>query len=43
MPHYMLQVGYTSEAWGTQIKNPANRAEQVASAIEGHGGKIESA
>ena len=43
MPHYMLQVGYTSEAWAAQIKNPANRAQQVRSAIEGLGGKIESA
>jgi hypothetical protein len=29
MPHYMLQVGYTAEAWGTLIKNPANRVEQL--------------
>ena len=43
MPHYMLQVGYTSEAWTAQIKNPANRAQQVRGAIEGLGGKIESA
>ena len=43
MPHYMLQVGYTSGAWGAQIKDPANRVEQVRSAIAGHGGKIETA
>ena len=43
MPSYMFQVAYTPDAWGAQIKNPANRVEQLRGAIEGHGGRVESA
>ncbi|MCH8206158.1 MAG: GYD domain-containing protein [Chloroflexi bacterium] len=43
MPYYLLQAAYTSEAWATQIKAPGNRIEQLRSAVEGLGGKIESA
>ena len=43
MPYYLLQAAYTGESWGAQIKAPGNRIEQLRSAIEGLGGKIESA
>ena len=40
MAHYLLQVGYTSEAWATMLKNPQNRVGQVRPAVEKLGGKI---
>ncbi len=43
MPHYMLQVAYTPEAWATQVKNPQNRMEAVRPAIERLGGRVETA
>ena len=42
MPYYMVQAGYTSAAWGAQIGNPQNRAEQLRPVIEGLGGTLES-
>ena len=43
MPHYLLQVAYTGDAWGNQIKSPQNVIDRVRPAIEGLGGRIESA
>ena len=43
MPHYLLQVSYTPEAWAAMAKNPQDRVEKVRPAIEGMGGKIVSA
>ena len=43
MPFYLIQAAYTSQAWGTQIKNPQNRVEQLRSVVEGLGGKIDCA
>jgi len=43
MPNYLVQASYTSEAWGTQIKNPQNILERLTPTIESLGGKIESA
>lgn len=43
MPHYLLQAAYTGDAWGDQIKGPQNVIDRVRPAIEGLGGKIESA
>ena len=43
MAYYMLQLAYTSEAWGAQVKSPSNSIDRVRPAIEGLGGKIESA
>ncbi|MFZ0635293.1 MAG: GYD domain-containing protein [Candidatus Acidiferrales bacterium] len=40
MPHYLVQVGYTSDAFSALVKNPVNRMEQVRPAIERLGGKI---
>ena len=42
MPHYLLQVGYTPEAWTAMSKHPQSRAEQVRAPIEAMGGKLES-
>lgn len=42
MPHYLVQVAYTPEAWATMSKNPQDRGEQVRPAIESLGGKLES-
>jgi uncharacterized protein with GYD domain len=42
MPHYLLQVGYTSETWASLIKSPHNRLDAVRPAVEKLGGKIES-
>ena len=34
MPHYMLQVAYTPEAWANQIKNPQNRLAAIRPVVE---------
>lgn len=43
MPHYMLQVAYTAEAWAAQVKSPQNRMEAIRPVIERLGGKVETA
>jgi uncharacterized protein with GYD domain len=40
MPHYLLQVAYTPEAWATMTKNPQDRAAMIRPAIEGLGGRL---
>jgi len=40
MPHYMLQVGYTPEAWASMVKNPQDRIKAVTPAVEKLGGKV---
>jgi uncharacterized protein with GYD domain len=40
MPSYLLQVAYTPQAWDTLIRNPQNRMEAVAPAVEQLGGSI---
>ncbi len=40
MALYLWQVGYTSDAWTTQIKNPRNRLELVRPVAERLGGRI---
>ena len=42
MPHYLLQVAYTPEAWATMVKNPQNREDAVRPAVEKLGGRFES-
>ena len=42
MAHYLLQVGYTPEAWATIIATQQNRIEAVRPAVEKLGGKIEN-
>ncbi|HKA45023.1 MAG TPA: GYD domain-containing protein [Burkholderiales bacterium] len=41
MAYYMIQTAFTADAWGTMLKNPQNRAEQVRPMIEKLGGKLE--
>src|SRR5262249_62257968 len=40
MAYYMIQTAFTADAWGTMLKNPQNRAEQVRPMIEKLGGKL---
>ena len=42
MPHYLVQLAYTPEAWAAQLKNPQNRVEAVRPALEKVGGRFES-
>jgi len=42
MPHYLMQVAYTPEAWATLSKNPQSRLDAVRPAVEDLGGKIET-
>jgi uncharacterized protein with GYD domain len=40
MAHYLLQVAYTSEAWVNMLKNPQDRIEIVAKAVQNLGGSV---
>lgn len=40
MAHYLLQVGYTPEAWASLIAKPHDRIEAVRPVVEKLGGKI---
>ena len=40
MPSYLLQVGYTPQAWDTLIRKPQNRLDAVAPAVEQLGGSV---
>jgi uncharacterized protein with GYD domain len=42
MAFYLLQVGYTPEAWASMVKKPQHRIEAVRPAVEKLGGKIVS-
>jgi uncharacterized protein with GYD domain len=41
MPQYLVQVGYTPEAWAAMAKEPQDRIERVRPAVEKLGGKLE--
>lgn len=41
MPHYLVQVTYTPEAWTMLTNNPQNRIEAIRPAVEKLGGKVE--
>jgi uncharacterized protein with GYD domain len=43
MPHYLLQVAYTPDAWASMIANPHDRVDAVRPVIEKLGGKLEHA
>ena len=43
MAHYLLQASYTGESWGAQLRGPQNVIDRLRPAIEGLGGRIESA
>jgi uncharacterized protein with GYD domain len=40
MPMYMLQFAYTSDAWASLAKNPADRSQPVQALAEKLGGKL---
>ncbi len=40
MPHYLIQGGYSSEAWASQITTPQDRGEAVRPMFERLGGKL---
>ena len=41
MAYFLVQVGYTPEAWAAMVKNPQDRSAAVAPAIEKLGGRME--
>ena len=42
MPHYMIQGGYTAEAWAGLVHSPEDRTAAVRAVIEGLGGSLEA-
>jgi uncharacterized protein with GYD domain len=42
MPHYLVQVAYTPEAWAAQLKNPQNRVDVVRPLLERLGARFEA-
>ena len=40
MPLYMIQFGYTSEAWAALAKKPENRAEGISALLQKMGGRL---
>jgi uncharacterized protein with GYD domain len=43
MPHYLIQVAYNSQGVAALVNEPQDRIEKVRPAVEGLGGRIESA
>lgn len=43
MAHYLVQLAYTPEAWGAQLKNPQNRVDVVRPLLEKLGARFETA
>ncbi|HEY7087244.1 MAG TPA: GYD domain-containing protein [Tepidisphaeraceae bacterium] len=41
MPYFLLQVGYTPEAWAAMVKKPQDRSKAVQGPIEALGGAME--
>lgn len=41
MPHYLIQVAYTPDAWAAMVDNPQNRQEMVRPAVEALGGRFD--
>jgi uncharacterized protein with GYD domain len=40
MPRYMIQFGYTPDAWAALTKNPADRRENLRALLQGLGGQL---
>ena len=40
MAHYLMEVGYTPEAWQTLIKTPEDRMKAIRPVIEKLGGSL---
>ncbi len=43
MPHYLIQVAYNTRGVAALVNEPQDRIEKVRPAVEGFGGRIESA
>ena len=41
MASYLLQVGYTPEAWSVMIQNPQDRSAAIKAPVEKLGGRVE--
>jgi uncharacterized protein with GYD domain len=41
MASYLLQVGYTPEAWSAMIHNPQDRSAAIKTPVENLGGRVE--
>ena len=42
MAHYLIEVGYTAEAWSAQVEAQANVVDRIMPALKACGGKLES-
>ena len=42
MPYYLVQAGYTAEAWRTQTGSPQNIIERLKPTVDNLGGTIEN-
>ena len=42
MAHYLIEVGYTAEAWSAQVEAQANVVDRITPALKACGGRIES-
>jgi len=42
VPHYLVQVAYSPEAWGTMVKKRQDRMAALRAAVEKPGGRIEA-
>ena len=40
MPHYLLQVAYTPEAWATLVKSPQDRISAITPVVQELGGTV---
>ena len=43
MAHYLMEVGYTPDAWKALLKKPEDRTKAIRPVIEKLGGSLESA
>jgi uncharacterized protein with GYD domain len=41
MAHFLIQIGYTPEAWSAMLKNPQDRSKAVEGVIKALGGSME--
>ena len=41
MAHYLIEVGYTPQAWNSQIESQANVVDRITPAVKACNGKIE--
>ena len=42
MAHYLIEVGYTAEAWSAQVESQANVVDRISPALKVCGGKLET-